>query len=122
MIRRTDHRYGTSISCDTRSIFHGALDGAFCKRPYTEKENDLCDEVPKDLMTYGLHLNPNQPVTNNAVRDNEIMTNDNQSSTMYENTASMYQENITHDSENRLNSIDDNAQAIKEIDQRKGKL
>jgi hypothetical protein len=32
--------------------------------------------------------------TNIDVKDSEIMTNDNQSSAMYENAASMYQENI----------------------------
>jgi hypothetical protein len=46
-------------------------------------------------MTYGRDLNRNQPVATNGVGDSELTTNDNQSSTMYENTASTYQENIT---------------------------
>jgi hypothetical protein len=55
-------------------------------------------------MTHGLHLNPNQPVTNNDDGDSELTTNDNQSFTIYETTACMYQENIyENDSKNRLN-------------------
>jgi hypothetical protein len=64
-------------------------------------------ELPESERTtnYGLDLNPNQPLTKDNDEGKVFTTNDNQSSTMYENTASMYQENIyEQDVNNHLNS------------------
>jgi hypothetical protein len=59
-------------------------------------------------MTCGINLNPKLPVAENEIGDTGKMSNDNQSSTMCENTTSMCIESVyENDLKYRLNSNDE---------------